>query len=132
MACDEQLAERIKEIPVGYAAEPSDIAEIVAFLASRRNRFMTGETVIASYQSPFHTRIAQGSHPGMFDCVSFDLSRRLALLNKTPNHRIDNQHLEQANSPPVTGLPTGIATVAPTHWRWLEPRRRYFQKLNER
>ena len=42
------LKERIKEIPVGHAAEPEDIAEVVLFLASRRNRFVVGETVIAS------------------------------------------------------------------------------------
>ena len=42
------LKERIKQIPLGRAAEPEDIAEVVAFLASSRNRFITGETVIAS------------------------------------------------------------------------------------
>ena len=42
------LAERIPLIPVGHAAEPADIAEVVAFLASDRNRFVTGETVIAN------------------------------------------------------------------------------------
>lgn len=42
------LKERIKEIPVGRAAEPEDIAEVVAFLASDRNRFVTGEVVVAS------------------------------------------------------------------------------------
>lgn len=42
------LKERVKEIPVGRAAEPADIAEVVAFLASSRNRFVVGETVIAS------------------------------------------------------------------------------------
>ena len=42
------LAARITETPVGYAAEPEDIAEVVLFLASRRNRFVVGETVIAS------------------------------------------------------------------------------------
>ena len=42
------LKERIKQIPVGHAAEPEDIAEVVAFLASRRNRFINGETVIAN------------------------------------------------------------------------------------
>ncbi len=34
--------------PLGYVAEPEDMAEYVAFLASPRNRFMTGETIIAS------------------------------------------------------------------------------------
>ncbi len=42
------LKERIKEIPLGRPAEPEDIAEVVLFLASPRNRFVTGETVIAS------------------------------------------------------------------------------------
>ena len=42
------LKERIKEIPLGHAAEPEDMAEVVLFLASPRNRFITGETVIAS------------------------------------------------------------------------------------
>jgi NAD(P)-dependent dehydrogenase (short-subunit alcohol dehydrogenase family) len=37
--------ERVKVIPVGYAAEPEDIAEVILFLASRRNRFVVGETV---------------------------------------------------------------------------------------
>ena len=41
------LKERIKDIPLGRAAEPEDIAEVVLFLASPRNRFITGETVIA-------------------------------------------------------------------------------------
>jgi 3-oxoacyl-[acyl-carrier protein] reductase len=42
------LAASIPAIPVGRAAEPEDIAEVVAFLASPRNRFVVGETVIAS------------------------------------------------------------------------------------
>lgn len=42
------LAERIKSIPIGRAAEPEDIAEVIAFLASPRNRFVVGETVIAN------------------------------------------------------------------------------------
>ena len=42
------LPTRIASIPLGRAAEPEDIAEVIAFLASRRNRFMTGETVIAN------------------------------------------------------------------------------------
>jgi len=42
------LAKRIKQIPVGHAAEPEDIAEVVLFLASGRNRFIAGETVVAS------------------------------------------------------------------------------------
>ena len=42
------LAESIPKIPVRRAAEPADIAEVVAFLASPRNRFIAGETIIAS------------------------------------------------------------------------------------
>lgn len=37
-----------KSTPLGRVADPSDIAEVVYFLASDRNRYMTGETVIAS------------------------------------------------------------------------------------
>ena len=42
------LPERIKQIPVGRAAEPDEIADLILFLASPRNRFMAGETVIAN------------------------------------------------------------------------------------
>jgi NAD(P)-dependent dehydrogenase (short-subunit alcohol dehydrogenase family) len=42
------LARAIPNIPVQRAAEPGDIAEVVAFLASPANRFVTGETVVAS------------------------------------------------------------------------------------
>jgi NAD(P)-dependent dehydrogenase (short-subunit alcohol dehydrogenase family) len=42
------LADRIKQIPVGRAAEPEDISEVILFLASRRNRFIVGETVVAN------------------------------------------------------------------------------------
>ncbi|MFO0996345.1 MAG: SDR family oxidoreductase [Alphaproteobacteria bacterium] len=42
------LAERIPKIPVKRAAEPEDIAEVVLFLGSKRNRFVVGETVIAN------------------------------------------------------------------------------------
>ncbi|MFO0997863.1 MAG: SDR family NAD(P)-dependent oxidoreductase [Alphaproteobacteria bacterium] len=41
------LVERLPIIPVRRAAEPRDIAEVVLFLASRRNRFVVGETIIA-------------------------------------------------------------------------------------
>ncbi len=37
-----------KSTPLGRVAAPGDIAEVVYFLASGRNRYMTGETVIAS------------------------------------------------------------------------------------
>ena len=42
------LAERIPMIHVRRAAEPEDIAEVVLFLASPRNRFVVGETVVAN------------------------------------------------------------------------------------
>ena len=42
------LPERIKQIPVHRAAEPDEIADLILFLASPRNRFMVGETVVAN------------------------------------------------------------------------------------
>jgi NAD(P)-dependent dehydrogenase (short-subunit alcohol dehydrogenase family) len=42
------LPERIKTIPLGRAAEPDEMADLILFLASPRNRFMVGETVIAN------------------------------------------------------------------------------------
>lgn len=42
------LAKRIPQIPLKRAAGPEQIAEVVAFLASDKNQFMTGETVIAN------------------------------------------------------------------------------------
>jgi 3-oxoacyl-[acyl-carrier protein] reductase len=42
------LADLEKNAPLGRVAAPEDIAEVVCFLASDRNRFITGETVIAS------------------------------------------------------------------------------------
>jgi NAD(P)-dependent dehydrogenase (short-subunit alcohol dehydrogenase family) len=42
------LAPRIPTIPVKRAAEPEDIAEVVLFLGSKRNRFVVGETVVAN------------------------------------------------------------------------------------
>ncbi|MBV9735706.1 MAG: SDR family oxidoreductase [Acidisphaera sp.] len=42
------LAQRILTIPVRRAAEPEEIAELVAFLASSRNRYVVGESVLAS------------------------------------------------------------------------------------
>lgn len=38
----------VKASPLGRVADPSDIAEVVHFLGSTRNRYMTGETVVAS------------------------------------------------------------------------------------
>lgn len=42
------LEKRIPEIPLKRAAAPEDIAEVILFLASDGNRYMTGETVIAN------------------------------------------------------------------------------------
>lgn len=42
------FAERIKSIPVGRAAEPEDIAEVILFLGSSRNRFVVGQTVMVN------------------------------------------------------------------------------------
>jgi NAD(P)-dependent dehydrogenase (short-subunit alcohol dehydrogenase family) len=42
------LKKRIASIPLGRAAEPEDIAEVVVFLASQRNRFIVGETVVVN------------------------------------------------------------------------------------
>jgi len=42
------LADRIPQIPVRRAAEPEDIAEVILFLASTRNRFVVGETIVAN------------------------------------------------------------------------------------
>jgi len=42
------LQNAIKKNPLGRAAEPSDIAEVVLFLASEKNRFINGETVIVN------------------------------------------------------------------------------------
>ncbi len=44
----EQELEKIRNnIPVGRLAEPSEIAEVVAFLCSDRNTYITGQTIIA-------------------------------------------------------------------------------------
>ncbi len=42
------LVDRVPLIPVGRVGEPEDMAEYVAFLASSRNRYMTGETIVAN------------------------------------------------------------------------------------
>ncbi|MCC6471078.1 MAG: SDR family oxidoreductase [Alphaproteobacteria bacterium] len=42
------LKERIPFIPVRRVAEPGDIAEVILYLASPRNRFVVGETVMVN------------------------------------------------------------------------------------
>ncbi|MCY1522399.1 Dihydroanticapsin 7-dehydrogenase [compost metagenome] len=42
------LPELTAASPLGRAAEPEDIADVILFLASEQNRYMTGETVIVS------------------------------------------------------------------------------------
>lgn len=42
------LAERIRTNPIGRAAEPEDVAEVILFLASEANRYVVGECVIAN------------------------------------------------------------------------------------
>jgi 3-oxoacyl-[acyl-carrier protein] reductase len=42
------LVKRIPDIPVGYAATAEDIAESIVFLASERNRYVAGETIVAN------------------------------------------------------------------------------------
>ena len=42
------LAKAVAKIPLQRVAEPEDMAEVVAFLASSRNRFVVGESVIAN------------------------------------------------------------------------------------
>ena len=42
------LQNAIKKNPLGRAADPRDIAEVVLFLASEKNRFINGETVIVN------------------------------------------------------------------------------------
>lgn len=42
------LESRLHLIPLGRVAEPDDVAEVVLFLASSRNRIITGESVMAN------------------------------------------------------------------------------------
>jgi len=42
------FAERVAATPLGRAAKPEDIAEVILFLASERNRYMVGETVMVN------------------------------------------------------------------------------------
>lgn len=45
---DKHLARAIAEIPVGYMAEPDDIAHAVSFFASREARYVTGEHLLVT------------------------------------------------------------------------------------
>jgi NAD(P)-dependent dehydrogenase (short-subunit alcohol dehydrogenase family) len=42
---EDVLVEFMRDIPLGRLAEPSEVAEVVAFLASDRNTYLTGTTV---------------------------------------------------------------------------------------
>ena len=42
---EEQLAAQVSQIPMGYMAEPADLAGIVVFLASDHARYITGATI---------------------------------------------------------------------------------------
>lgn len=42
------FAERVASTPLGRGAAPEDIAEVILFLASKRNRYMVGETVMVN------------------------------------------------------------------------------------
>jgi NAD(P)-dependent dehydrogenase (short-subunit alcohol dehydrogenase family) len=45
---DEQLADHVSGIPLGYMADPSDLAGTVVFLASDHARYITGATINVS------------------------------------------------------------------------------------
>lgn len=42
------LSESTNVTPIGHAAEPEDIADVIVFLLSDHNRYMVGQTVIAN------------------------------------------------------------------------------------
>ncbi|TBW35539.1 SDR family oxidoreductase [Siculibacillus lacustris] len=42
------LGEFAAKTPIGRAADPSDVAEVILFLVSERNRYMVGETIAIS------------------------------------------------------------------------------------
>jgi len=42
----EQLAELLKKVPLGRLAQPDEIADVVAFLVSKKNTFITGQSII--------------------------------------------------------------------------------------
>jgi NAD(P)-dependent dehydrogenase (short-subunit alcohol dehydrogenase family) len=54
---EEQLAERARTIPVGFVAQPDDIASVIAFLASDDARFITGQTYLADGGSSVDTSV---------------------------------------------------------------------------
>jgi 3-oxoacyl-[acyl-carrier protein] reductase len=44
---EEKLKQRIKKlVPLGEMAEPSDMAEAIAFLASDKSKYMTGSSIV--------------------------------------------------------------------------------------
>jgi NAD(P)-dependent dehydrogenase (short-subunit alcohol dehydrogenase family) len=45
---DEQLQNHIDQIPLGYMADPADLAGTVVFLASDHARYITGATINVS------------------------------------------------------------------------------------
>jgi NAD(P)-dependent dehydrogenase (short-subunit alcohol dehydrogenase family) len=45
---DQQLQSHIDQIPLGYMAEPNDLAGTVVFLASDHARYITGATINVS------------------------------------------------------------------------------------
>ncbi len=40
--------ERAKAVPLGHIAEPADIAEVILFLGSTRNRFVVGQSIVVN------------------------------------------------------------------------------------
>jgi NAD(P)-dependent dehydrogenase (short-subunit alcohol dehydrogenase family) len=42
------VQERAKSVPLGRVGEPSDIAEVILFLGSTRNRFIVGQTIVVN------------------------------------------------------------------------------------
>ena len=45
LTLDEELANWVKQVPLGFAAEPSDMAQTICFLASEAARFITGQSL---------------------------------------------------------------------------------------
>ncbi len=42
------IEERAKAVPLGHVAEPADIAEVILFLGSTRNRFIVGQSIVVN------------------------------------------------------------------------------------